>query len=100
MPDANIIKIRAKENNMNDFQGFLHSHPKMESNLGLESDHYIVDKKDWIIARRRFGLLSGTDKQQLKQAIMGICETVDPNECDVAILRAAVNKIYAVCSRT
>jgi len=27
--------------------GFLHNHPRLEYELGLDSEHVIVDKKDW-----------------------------------------------------
>ncbi len=30
---------------------FLHRHPKMEEKLGLDKDHVIVDRQDWIKAR-------------------------------------------------
>ncbi|MBN2668769.1 MAG: hypothetical protein JXR60_06025 [Bacteroidales bacterium] len=34
-----------------DMFGFLHRHPKLEMELALDSNHAIVDMKDWKIAR-------------------------------------------------
>jgi hypothetical protein len=44
--------------------------------------------------------LAATDSQQIKQSIMGICESVDPLEENFSVLQKAMNKIYALCSRT
>jgi len=51
------------------------------------------------INQRSTGGTQRTDVQQLKQSIRGVCESVDPHELDSDILRAAVNKIYAICCR-
>jgi hypothetical protein len=29
-------------------QNYLHMHPHLEEKLGIEEDHVIVDKKDWL----------------------------------------------------
>jgi len=36
-----------------DMRGFLHRHPMTEMNLALDSNHCIVDMRDWEIARRQ-----------------------------------------------
>jgi len=38
--------------NIPDFTGLLHDHPKLEEELKLDSSHVIVDKSDWIEVRR------------------------------------------------
>jgi hypothetical protein len=39
-----------------DFLGFLHRHPKMETELKVDDKHVIVDKKDWERVRTSWGL--------------------------------------------
>jgi hypothetical protein len=34
-----------------DYLGFLHRHRKMEGSIFLDSDHVVVDRKDWELVR-------------------------------------------------
>jgi len=33
-------------------KNFLHSHPMMQKDLGVQEDHIIVDREDWLQAMR------------------------------------------------
>lgn len=39
---------------MDDLHGFLHRHPKKEADANLDSEHVIVDKKEWETVRTDF----------------------------------------------
>lgn len=39
-----------------EFLGFLHRHPKMETDKEIDENHVIVDKKDWERIRTSWGL--------------------------------------------
>lgn len=47
----NVYGGKSKGTSMNDLYGFLHRHPKKEADTNLDSEHVIVDKKDWEILR-------------------------------------------------
>ena len=36
-------------------QGILHDHPRMQQNLKVPNDHVIIDRNEWVRARRRSG---------------------------------------------
>lgn len=36
-----------------DHDGFAHTHPRLQAKLGVDSEHVIIDRRDWAIIRNK-----------------------------------------------
>ena len=73
------------------YEGFLHDHPGLQAKLGLDAEHIIVDKSDWVSVRQNTKESPENVSQQLKAEIRSVVErlsiaafendTVEAEEC-------------------
>ena len=59
------------------YEGFLHDHPGLQAKLGLDAEHVIVDKGDWVSARQENSESPVNNTQQLKAKISEFRESLE-----------------------
>jgi hypothetical protein len=73
--------MNALELFMNDLYGFLHRHPKKEADANLDSEHVIVDKKDWEAVH--FYFEEFTKDYNIFKELFTTFKAMDATRCDM-----------------